>query len=433
MRVGLLWLMVCCWGMVGDETPKHFQKITLRRALRRAEEQKKLVLLDFSPDLGDSEYDDAQPYRLPEVEAWIKRYVVAIHADMEWDPLLLMRYRGDFSTQCVLLDPDGAERGRIPFTYQAKEFLERAEAIRTGQSLWDTVRAELAKKGGNDPALRMKLARLYEQKQDNKSAFEEYIWCLDHGLEHDPGFAKARETELLDNIAALATVHRPAAKALQKRQKKAETILLNSDAAAGKAGATSRPSTSERMQLAADYGAFNELFGQPARTVTVYLRLIEGDDSDREVAGAMIHYVTGQLYESKKLKEIAASTVNFAALLAIHRQRMETLLKENAPMRLHQRDKREEEIERKAGFIRDFGAKYYEALLVTGRIPEAEQVSKSLIEYSPIGRTYSELIIAAGRAGHPEISQTLASEGMRVLPSGQQFAIKDALERMKHP
>ncbi len=428
MRAGTLFIIAFSGMFVSGDAESAFEKITLRRGLRRAEEQKKLVLLDFSPDLGDSEFEGARPYNFPEVRAWMKKHVIAIHADLDWDPLLLLRYRGDYQTQCILLDPDGTEHGRLPFTNQAKEFLERAEAVRTGKGQWESVRAELEKKGGNDPALRMKLARLYEQKQENKAAFAEYIWCLDHGLEHDPSFAKARETELLEQIAALASVHRPAVKALQKRQKAAEAVLLNSDAASG---ATSRPSAADRARLASDYAAFNEVLGQPARTVTLYLRMLEGDETDREAAGGMILYVVGPLYESKKLKELAASKVDFSALLEIHRRRMEALLQQNASMRVTRGDRREEEIERKAGFIRDFGAKYYEALLATGRSAEAETVSKALIEYSPIARTYAVLIIAAGRAGHSEIAETLASQAMRKLPSGQQFAIKDALEQIK--
>jgi hypothetical protein len=75
----------------------------------------------------------------------------------------------------------------------------------------------------------------------------------------------------------------------------------------------------------------------------------------------------------------------------------------------------------------------FEALVATGRGPEADQVAESVIAFGATGKTYSRLIKAADRAGAAERVKALGERGLASLPEKEQTVVKKAVAGASKP
>jgi thiol:disulfide interchange protein len=112
-----------------DQTPEPavFESLSFDKALARALDDKKVVMIDFYADwCGPCKKLDSDTWPDAEVSKWLAAHTVPIKIDIEKEEKLADKFKIQSIPALVFVKPDGSEVGRIVGFRGPKDFLEDA-------------------------------------------------------------------------------------------------------------------------------------------------------------------------------------------------------------------------------------------------------------------------------------------------------------------
>jgi thiol-disulfide isomerase/thioredoxin len=389
--IGTLYLFIglCTAAMAGvDDGP--FREQSLDQARQAAVDgAKKFVLVDFyTVWCGPCKKLDDTTWKDQGVRDWLAKEAVCLKVDAEKNETVAEKYRVNAYPTVLLLRPDGTEIDRLVGYRDAKAFLADAREALAGNDSLSRARKKLEGPNANDPMLRMNYGDALAQKGRTEDAVSEFLWCFDHGLEHNPAFAGVRLSFLLGKIVQIGQKQPSALDELRKRRDAARTALE-----AGKAD----------FSTAMGFTALNTNLGESGQTLALY-DLIKGSKSQPAmVRQYFLDQALDQLLEAKRYKEIVADSdakEKVRTLIARH-ERTKRSFPNDAGLRAFMTRK-----------VSVDGAKYYEALLGSGDRTGAAEVAKLLAGFDPVDAC-PNLIAAAKRVGDAAAAEALAEEARK--------------------
>lgn len=411
--VGLLTLFTMALGpapSAGGGGP--FRDITFDQALAAATSEGKVVVVDFYTTwCPPCKALDARTWPDPAVRKWIDEKAVAIKVDAEKETALAARYRIGAYPTILIAKADGAEIDRIVGFRDATALLAEAGDALAGRDSVSRAKAALAVEGTNNPAARMRYADALATKGRYAEALAEYLWCFDHGLEHDEAFVGVRGSFLVGAIARLGGPHPPALDALRERRNLADEALRTKDAT--------------RM-LAGDVVALNNALEEPDRTFATFDALLKRGEAGAEARATILFFALDRFLEARRYDDVLASVGDPLAAFEQHSSERRAALDR---LKIESPEMAEEVGDYFAESTRELGAQYHEALVGAGRAAEAAKLAERVIACDTTGATYALLVIGADRAGKPDVARALATRGLRELPKQEQAPILDAQRR----
>lgn len=117
------------------EWKEAFQKLDYKQALVKAEEENKVIMMDFTTDwCGACRMLENDTFSKEKVKTFLKNKVVAIQVDADKSPALTSKYNVTGFPTMVFVNSTGDEVGRIKGYRDAGTFLDEASAysMRTG-------------------------------------------------------------------------------------------------------------------------------------------------------------------------------------------------------------------------------------------------------------------------------------------------------------
>jgi hypothetical protein len=162
------------------------------------------------------------------VRSWLAAETVAIRIDGREKRGLVFRHEVLAFPTIVFLEPDGDEIDRIVGYVGPDDLLSVTEQIGRGERLLQWQREALVRKT-DDPFARQAHGSRCSEQGLHELALEHFLWCWDHGLEHDPSYVGMRSSWLVWEIAQLAPDHEPALAALNERRSACLDALLSGD------------------------------------------------------------------------------------------------------------------------------------------------------------------------------------------------------------
>ncbi len=367
-----------------------FRDLSLDRARQSATEGgKQFVLVDFyTVWCGPCKKLDETTWKDPEVRDWLSKGAVCLKVDAEKDEPLAEKYRINVYPTVLLLRPDGAEIDRLVGYRDAKTFLADAREALAGNNSLARARKKLEGANANNPMLRMNYGNALAQDGRADDALSEYLWCFDHGLEHNRAFTGVRLSFLLGRIVQLGQTHAAALDELRKRRdaavKKIEAKAADFDTAMGLV-------------------ALNANLGEPKQTLVLFDRIKADKSQPARVRQYLFEQALDQLLKAKRYQEVVADADAKAKVRErIARHEREKSFMPDDP-RLRSFMKRQVSVD---------GAKYYEALLGSGDRTGAAGIAALLVAFDAPD-AYQELIAAANRAGDAVAAEALAAEAKK--------------------
>jgi thiol-disulfide isomerase/thioredoxin len=294
--VGWLGLLVAAAATAAaraDDGP--FRPLTFDQTRKAAAEGgDRFVLVDFFTTWSaPCKKFDETTWKDGEVLDWLARQAIGIKVDAEKDAALAARYRINVYPTVLLLRPDGTEIGRLVGYRDAATFLDDARDALAGNDVLARVRRNLKKSGATTPSLRVDHGDALARQGRPDEALSEYLWCFDHGLEHDPAFTGVRLSFLLNRIVQLGRSHPPAIDELRKRRDAARKALEDGQA---------------DLRTAMDVAALNGALGEPEQTLALYDRIKDDKSLPAPIRQLLLVRSLDPLLKARRYKEIVAAT-----------------------------------------------------------------------------------------------------------------------------
>lgn len=111
----------------GKQKPDAFQKLTYEKALAKAKEEKKVVMVDFNATwCGPCKMLDKNTFPDQEVNKMLTSKTVAIKVDVDEDPKLAQKYKITGIPCLVFINGDGKEVGRLEGFMEPGDFLDQS-------------------------------------------------------------------------------------------------------------------------------------------------------------------------------------------------------------------------------------------------------------------------------------------------------------------
>ncbi len=380
-----------------DETPEtgFFQKLGLYGALERAKDEGRLVLVAWMRD-DDPECRrmDRSTWSDPELREWVSEAAVPIRLT-EKDNLELTRQMnvGQFPS-CVYLRPDASEVTRLIGFFEPEDFVTQSEAKLTGRVGGVVPRPVMEK--SNDPYAWLAYGNsLMDDQNLPVQALDAYIWCLDNGELHVPGFRARYLDYLLERISEMRKSNRMAASAMTlRRDRLADSILK---------GEATQESVHEFLRFS------YWLRDQETRT-RIFDGLRDGNEAQLALRQQLFEGMLQHLVDNRRYEDVVACGGDILGKL---RTGFEALGEDET---------------RRADLVNE-AACYYEALLDQGRGGDAKEIETMVLTASPTGRSYALLMDSALRLNLYGLVRRLAEEGKeKVAPRGRRM-IARTLER----
>jgi len=309
-------------------------------------------------------------------------------------------------------------------------FLEAASALVKGPTMLERSREELAS-APDDPMAKQDVARALVWEKAYPEALELFLWCFDHGLEHDSAFTGVRSSFLLDDIARLGKAYPTALEALRERRDRARAFLLDPPPVQEPAPDLDKTDFMEflekhrpRQRAAQDLASLNRALGDEELTLDVYDALAldpggetEPDSRDRasklrrldNPRSAMLPAVVPLLLKAKRHHDVLAGHSEPSSWL---REGIE--YKRKTLERLGTNPRAEEALH--ANLMRDAGQLYQALVGSRDHDADAAEFQSILVELAPSVATWQLLMEHAHDADRWSVQVELRKAALESLP-----------------
>ncbi len=394
-----------------------FQEMTFDQALAAAKKDGKIVMIDFFTTwCQPCKRLDKVTWADAGVQKWLGEKTVPLKMDAEKEVELAKRFGVDSYPTMAFVKSDGTKIDSINGFKEPDEFLRLATAILAGKSVVN-VEKESPSGHDNDPMARGRYGKTLARSGQYKEALDEYLWCFDHGNDNEMnGYSGVRLSFLLSDIVALGKKYPPAIEALQSRRQAAADQLL-----AGKG-------TENQV---ADVSALDENLGSPRRTVELFDKMKEKKVLTERLRFSFRQEIGKALIEARRYDDFLDGIdepVKFADFLVSTAK---------SSLKIFESMKHPEGTENEAIQLRDDSVAeislVYESLLGTKQIENAGAVGDLILEFAPVGATYSTLIGRALHAENAEAARALVERGRRELPEGERKVLEEAAKKIPAP
>lgn len=396
---------------------------TFDEACRVAKEKNKVIMIDFYTTwCGPCRMLDRYTWPDAKVKQWLTENTVPMKVDAERNRELAFRYKVRSYPTMVFLKADGVEISRTVGFQQPTMFLTNAariiapkEAV-VGNPAISNVKPVMA---ANPNMLdRMKRGRELAAAGKPAEALADWLWCFDNGESEGPGLTRIRLTTLLTEIANLGKTYPPAQAALQKRRDAAEKTLL-----AEKVAADDPEAVKNLTMTALEFASINRATGEVDRTIAVHEALNDRGEPGRDLQRAMFNDMLDVLLRTRRYQDI----VNLAGDVFDRVNEKIARYEENGRRQSGLNRKSQENL---ALYLRQQvvaeAGKYYEALLGTGRLNEAEQLADRVLKFDPSATAYMTLVEHAVRAKAYDPAKSLIARAEKALRPGEASMVRKA-------
>jgi TonB family protein len=349
--------------------PSAFRVVhSFEEALKIADQEHKIVFVDFYTTWCEPcKMLDKETWQDPSVIALLKDKTVALRVDAEKYVALANRYGVNAYPTLALIKPDGTLIDSLVGYRDAPTFTGEFVALMSGKTKLDQAKNAVGEAGPDlekQAKSRYDLGRELASKGDNAGALTEFLWCFDVGMKQAPSYGGVRESFLLSDIANLGAHYPPALTALRDRRD-GDRARLSDDRVA-----------------AAEFGGINHHLGNDDLTLEVFEKAPAGSVV-REAVG---HWVFDLLLNARRYDEAAAvlPAVKFRA--QFDAMRAATVPGDSL-----------------RGYLVDSTAKELEVLAGAGKLDDARDLQRALLEYDHSEATISMVGDHFKRAGHPEL------------------------------
>lgn len=399
----LLFAAIPLLAMVPPSVDKPFRRLDCEAALRAAQAEQKVVMIDFFTTwCGPCKKLDQVTWKDAGVQAWLAEKTVALKIDAEKESGLAKKYAVRAYPSLVFLASDGKELGRIVGYRDPKQFLKEAPDALAGIKPSERITKEL-ESGEKDPSKRQRLADALVREKRYAEALEHYLWCFDHGLEHGVGYGGVRLSFLPSAIARLGEVYPPALEALRERRDAAKKALLDGEGT---------------VNEAAELAAICRYLDEPGLVLEVYdaLKESEGDDPKRAALRArLFDEVLDPLLEARRYADVVAGA-DPAKMLAQRIQRFEA-----TEQQFRDHDHSPADFMRRKAIA--LGGQLYEALIGTQEHDrQAANLQQLLLDFAPEPETWTLMIEHARRAERADVVTMLEKQAADSVPPKKRTA-----------
>ncbi|HEY3755659.1 MAG TPA: thioredoxin fold domain-containing protein [Opitutaceae bacterium] len=248
------------------DSPSAFRALSYDNALRTAQQENKVLLIDFFTTwCGPCKLLDQTTWSDPGVQRLLGKNAIAIRLDAEKEVDLARRFSIRAYPTIVLIKEDGSEMDRLVGYRPAATFTDEFTsdlAGETGEARAREAVAKAASNPGRQLQARLELANQLARVGKNAEALKEYLWLYDVGMKQDPEFSGVRNSFLLDAIHRLSVDYPPAAAELSIRYDAAKRSLF---------------SDSDARSAAFDVAAINRAYHRDDETLKLYDEMSAGD------------------------------------------------------------------------------------------------------------------------------------------------------------
>jgi thioredoxin-related protein len=414
----ILILLLCVTPEIFAATQKQntFTNLTFDKALALAGKNKKIVIIDFYTTwcMPCKEMDNIT-WKAAEVQGWLRQNTVALKIDAEKQVALAKRYKINAYPTILFLKPSGEEIDRIIGFRQPKRFLVIAKDYLAGKDSLAQAKEQVATKK-TDPSARMEYAQTLAQKGLYKEALDEYLWCYDHGLEHEPAFAGVRLSFLLSDISRLGKNYQPAIEALKQRRDNAAKQILEGSA---------------EFSHILDLTGLNRSLKEEGQNLAVFDKLKAKGKEAEALRPMMANLISDQLLAERRYADIVEGIAPLSKInmeIKTYEKQQERISKEQSTV--------PEAQQQFLNYLKvqtsKNGAKQYEALLGLKRKEEAAKVAERLIEFDASGATFVTLIKCAARVQDEEAIRILTEQGLKTVKEEERLLIQEAAKTNGH-
>jgi thiol-disulfide isomerase/thioredoxin len=396
-----------------------FQDLALDQAFAAAKKDGKIVMIDFFTTwCAPCKRLDKLTWPDKDVQEWVAKTAVAIKLDAEKEVEIAKRYHVESYPTILFLKNDGSEIDRIIAFKQPAEFLDEAKSLIAGKGAVERIKAKMS--GGDVGAMeREEMANALAGKGKYEEALTQYLWCFDHGAEHDASYAGVRLSFLVSEIGELGTRYPPAKKALEERRDAAETALFSEKGAPANA---------------AELFALNDALKASDRNVAAWERLTKEKRYDSSMRLVVWRHVVAPLVQKQRYADAVAAggDLEGKARWEIQMAKAMPQLGKAVAKSRESNDVDLDEIAATTGVhltVSEVG-RYYEAAVGAHQAKMADGIAQQLIAFSPTYPTYVELIDRATRAGDLDAARAMAERGIAAVPEKERAILQDALKRI---
>jgi len=377
-------------GLALDGPAKPFADLSFAEARQRAHEEGKHLFVEFVVDVCiASKRMDRETFSDPTVQEWLREHCVSIQLDADVEAALSKQYAVHAFPALLFFRPDGELLERHVGFLPADQFILKSEEILTGIDLADRLVKRVAEHP-SDPRVHQLCGDALVQKRRFEEALDQYLWCYDQALEHDPSYADVRSGLLLTKIRFLGGMHLPAVQALRDRRDAARERVKAGDAT---------------LLVTEDFATLSDALGEPEVTLEAYDALPDGAD---ELARMLFPHVTELLVETSRYQDIADGPVPFEQLVAPFTHALGEV------------DFSAEPLPPTSGAlvtkVSNYGTWFFQAFLALRRDQEANQVAERLLALIPTHHAAAALAVAAEDAGRTDVSAKMHERAGTVRP-----------------
>jgi thiol-disulfide isomerase/thioredoxin len=455
-RLATALALVCLGATVVAQGAKGpFQSLSYEQALAEAAKQNKWVMIDFYTTwCPPCKKLDEITWRDPKVIDWLTSNTIALKIDAEAEEAIARKHGIDAYPTMVLIDPTGRQRGSIIGFVPPEAFLAEAGAYLAGKDDVAIAREKLEGEGEDNPMARQEFAGRLARAEKHEEALENFLWCYDHGLEHDPSYVGVRSSFLLGEIATLGESYPPALDALRTRRDAGERILLQhldpvkyGDPPAP--ARTPQPSLTDILHAVVSPGgndprraynealAFHELaamnhyVGDPARTMTLF-ETIRADYPQSPLLPMAVTMLFEDLAKAHRYAEIdgAMDLVREAEQAIGEDGRVVAFLKMQSGADEASAAQMNEMLAYHRARLSQQVAMFYEVLLGVGRAEDAERVAQRMLELDASEATYNNLAWGAFLCGKANEKGLEHAQKAMALSRGMEAAVVDTYVRL---
>ncbi len=351
-----------------------FLDLPVDRALVKAAEQRRVVLIDFYTTwCGPCKLLDSTTWRDEKVIALLKQESIPLKINAEKEAALSRKYAINAYPTILLLRPDGSVLDRMVGYQKPELFLGSFQSALKGLTALDRARKAVADAGQDDLKgqvnARQNLARVLMQQGRDEDALKEFLWLYDDGMKRNPSSRGVRNSFLLSDWARLGRDYPPALEALRQHRNAAQRQFLVSP---------------EDASLALDLTSLNHALKEDQATLGIFDQL-PPDSPGRKMLGPSVW----DLLMAQKRYADALQVRSPGDLLGEIARQESMLPKDPTIRKIFQ-----------ARWL-ELAASGLEALVAVGRPEEAKPLVKKALTIDPSAGTRRLLEAHLQRSGHP--------------------------------